>query len=179
MARHGQAHRTERKPQEEKKHSERRKPELNSNRMQGPNIGSHHVQDHNPRTAADLKELTQTLSEFHNDELKDIPIVPTGTRLEQGNVYLDLRNPSRTVQATAGMIAQEENLFVPKAAIPSVIWNRLLAIVGLEPNRKSATAKAKQRKPNDQPPEELIDKASADSFPTSDPPSWTTGRDKE
>jgi hypothetical protein len=25
----------------------------------------------------------------------------------------------------------------------------------------------------------MIDKALADSFPTSDPPSWTTGREKE
>jgi hypothetical protein len=113
------------------------------------------------------------LSEFHNDELKDIPIVPTGTRLEQGAVYLDLRNPPRTVRATAEMVAQNENLYVPKAEIPFVIWNRLLTAAGLEPH---VTAKTEQK---DQPSEQMIDKTSADSFPTSDPPSWTTGRDKE
>jgi hypothetical protein len=177
MGKHEQEHRTEPKPQEERKHPEGWERDLNPNRMQGQNIGSHHLED--PRTAADIKELTRTLSEFHHDELKDIPIVPIGTRLRQGAVYLDLRNPPRIVRATAEMVAQNENLYVPKAEIPSVIWNRLLATVGLEPNSENAPAKTKQTKQKDQPPEELIDKAAADSFPTSDPPSWTTGRDKE
>src|SRR5919109_5243705 len=173
MAKYRQEHRTEPKPQEEKKHPDRLERDLNPNRMQGQNIGPHHSEDHNPRTAADIKELTRTLSEFHNDELKDIPIVPTGARLEQGAVYLDLRNPPRTVRATAEMVAQNENLYVPKAEIPFVIWNRLLTAAGLEPH---VTAKTEQK---DQPSEQMIDKTSADSFPTSDPPSWTTGRDKE
>jgi hypothetical protein len=173
MTRHGQEHRTEPKPQEEKKHSEGWERELNSNRMQGQNIGPHHVQDHNPRVAADIKELTRTLTGFNNDELKDIPIVPTGVRLKQGAVYLDLRNPAQIINVTAETIAREENLYVPKAEIPRMIWNRLLTAVGLEPK---VTAKTEQK---DQPSEETIDKASADSFPTSDPPSWTTGREKE
>jgi hypothetical protein len=179
MGKHEQEHRTEPKPQEEKKHPEGWERDLSPNRMQGQNIGPRHLEGHNRRTAADIKELTQTLSEFHHDELKDIPIVPIGTRLEQGAVYLDLRNSPRIVRATAEMVAQNENLYVPKAEIPYVIWNRLLATVGLEPNSESAPAKTEQGKQKDQPPEELIDKASADSFPTSDPPSWTTGRGKE
>jgi hypothetical protein len=138
------------------------------------------VQDHNPRTAADIKELTPTLTGFNNDELKDIPIVPTGVRLKQGAVYLDLHNPARIIEAHAETIAREENLYVPKAEIPRMIWNRLLTAVGLEPNltdKPEQEDRAPER--NDQPSEEMIDKASADSFPTSDPPSWTTGREKE
>jgi hypothetical protein len=174
MAERGQKHRTKSRAQQEKKHPDRWEKDLNPNRLKGQNIGPHHVQDYSPRTAADIKELARTLTDFNQDELRDVPIAPTGSRLQQGGVYLDLRNPAQgPVQATAEMVARDENLYVPKAEIPSVVWNRLLTSVGLEPDVR---AKSEQK---NQPSEEMIDKASADSFPTSDPPSWTTGRDKK
>jgi hypothetical protein len=182
MARHGQKQRTQPKPQEQQKHPNRWQKDLNPKRLQGQNVGPHRAEDINPRTADNIKELTRTLAELSTDELKDIPIVPTGTRLEQGAVYLDLRNPARgPFQATAEMFASEENLHAPKAEIPYELWNRLVSILCPDVKHRSATAESAEHREsrNAGVSEQMIDKAIADSFPTSDPPSWTTGREKE
>ena len=48
------------------------------------------------RSAFDLKELQTPLhallQKLPNQELKQIPVLDTGTRLQEGAVYLDLRN---------------------------------------------------------------------------------------
>ena len=185
MRRQRQIHKNQPKPQEEQKHPDRWQNDLNPNRLQGQNVGPHTVEGSRPRTAADIKELTRAL-ELRTDELKDIPIVPTGNRLEQGAIYLDLRNPAQgPFQATAEMVAREENLHAPKAEIPYELWNRLVSILCRDPNRGSAPKTSESRPTehgqsrNADASEQMIDKALADSFPTSDPLSWTAGREKE
>jgi hypothetical protein len=154
--------------------------------------------DPRARTAADIKELAGKLTEFTHDELAEIPIVPVGARLKQGAVYLDLRHPAPVpFSATGEMIAQESNYYTPKAEIPYECWNRLAELLGpgrLNANNQAAEGqpfsreRAKQEaavekaRPNerDQEPEDPeIDKTIAESFPASDPPSWTTGREKK
>ena len=182
MARHGQKHRTQTKPQERQKHPSRWQKDLNPKRLQGQNVGPHRADDIKPRSAADIKELTRTLAELSTDELKDIPIVATGTRLEQGAIYLDLRNPARgPFQATAEMFSTEENLHAPKAEIPYELWNRLVSILCPDAKHRTAGSESAEDREsrNAGVSEQMIDKAIADSFPTSDPPSWTTGREKE
>ena len=185
MARRARKHRVEEKPQAQRKHPDRREDDLNPDRLQGQNIGPSSAEDSNARTAAQIKEVTELLPNFRNDELKEIPIVPRGSRLKQGAVCLDLRKPaSGSFQATGEMTAGPENLYVPRAEVAYEYWNRLIET--LCPDRtdtsaevKSGEPRAEEREsPKAEPSEENMDKTLADSFPASDPPSWTTGREK-
>ena len=73
-----------------------------------------------------MKELHNKLADLTDDELKNISIVPVGSRLEQGATYLDLQHLEQDpFVATAGMIAEEDHYYVPKKATDYVLWNRL------------------------------------------------------
>src|SRR5439155_25083015 len=97
MTRRARKHRVEEKPQAQKKHPDR----WGDDWLQGQNIGPSPAEDSNARTAAQIKEVTDLLPNFRNDELREIPIVPRGSRLKQGAVYLDLCKPaSGSFQAT-------------------------------------------------------------------------------
>jgi hypothetical protein len=185
MARRARKHRVEEKPQAQRKHPDRSGDDLNPDRLQGQNVGPSPAEDSNARTAAQIKEVTELLPNFRNDELREIPIVPRGSRLKQGAVYLDLRKPaSGSFQTTGEMTAGPENLYVPKAEVAYEYWNRLIET--LCPDRTDTSAEAKfgepraeeRESPEAKPSEENMDKTLADSFPASDPPSWTTGREK-
>jgi len=79
------------------------------------------------QTAYDVKEIHRSLSEFSDDDLKQIPIVPEGSHLEQGGTYIDLaeEQPSE-VKVNAGVIARAGQYYVPKNRVPYTIWNRLI-----------------------------------------------------
>jgi len=82
------------------------------------------------RTAADDKELHGRLPGFTAADLAQIVLVPAGQRLEQGATYYDLAQPARGVfTATAGMLAEEYQRLVPKAAIDYVLWNRITGVI--------------------------------------------------
>ena len=77
-------------------------------------------------SAYDVKELYGKLGDLTNDELKNVPIVPIGSRLEQGAKYLDLAHLDQDeFTATAGMLADEGHYYVPKKATDYLLWNRL------------------------------------------------------
>jgi hypothetical protein len=77
-------------------------------------------------SAYDVKELHDTLADLTNDELKEIPIVLVGSRLEQGAKYIDLQHLEQgEFVATAGMVAEEDHYYVPKKATGYLLWNRL------------------------------------------------------
>lgn len=184
------------KPREQEKHPD----DLNPERMEGQNIGPSSKRNHLrcARTAADIDVLAGRLDEFTRDELAQIPIVPAGKKLEQGAVYLDMRIPAAVpFAATADIKVTEMNYYVPKAEISYQLWDRLVAALGPatmgeaskrdEENKPFTPARAAKesaaeetrggsanRERNSEPE---IDDALADSFPASDPPSWTTGRE--
>jgi len=81
-------------------------------------------------TAYDHKEVHRRLSEsLDDDELKQIPVVPRGSRLEQGATYLDLQHEPRVpFTATGNMEAGPNNAYVPKARVEYRIWNRLIGV---------------------------------------------------
>src|SRR6266568_137274 len=60
------------------------------------------------------------------DELKNLTILPAGTRLEQGAKYIDLRNLEQgEFVARSNMVADVVNAYVPKKETDYLLWNRL------------------------------------------------------
>ncbi len=84
-------------------------------------------------TAADIKEAGALLHDFTNDELRAIPILPVGTRLEQGATYLDLMDRGYgPFHGQANMEAGSDHYYVPKKALDYVTWNRLTGVTDPE-----------------------------------------------
>jgi hypothetical protein len=76
--------------------------------------------------AYDLKELHTILADLTNDEMKALAILPTGTQLEQGAKYIDLKHLERGEFVADGyMIAEPDHYYVPKKETDYVLWNRL------------------------------------------------------
>jgi hypothetical protein len=79
--------------------------------------------------AYDLKEAQRLLRDWSDDDLKGLPVMPEGSRLEQGATYVDLHDPDRReFTATGGMLAGPTNLYVPKSDVDYVLWNRLIGV---------------------------------------------------
>ncbi len=80
-------------------------------------------------SAADIKEIYESLAGFTKSELKRIPIVPEGGRLEPGATYLDLADLSCGPFVASGeMVAQFDHYYVPKARVDYLLWNRLTGV---------------------------------------------------
>jgi hypothetical protein len=121
----------EAKPQTEQKHPDQWERDLNPNRMAGQNIGERSAdREQGLPTAYDVKEVHRALNDqFIDDELKQIPILPEGQRLQQGATYLDLSDAERReFTATGEMAAEPGNRYVPKTEVPYSLWNRLRGV---------------------------------------------------
>lgn len=118
------------------KHPPEYQHDLNPHAAAGINYGlvGEHPEKADPRTAYDVKEAHRRLHEFTDDLLKQIPILPRGTRLEQDATYLDLTDPDhREFTATSGMEAGPGQLLVPKSEVDYQLWNRLRGVT--DPSR--------------------------------------------
>lgn len=107
---------------------ERLNPQPNAGRnygLQGP-----HPEKDNVLTAYDLKELQRKLRHLPDADLRAIPILPVGSKLEEKATYIDLREPQPFVPFTAraGMQVGDTNWFVPKSAVYYELWNRLVGV---------------------------------------------------
>jgi hypothetical protein len=125
----GDMNRYEVKPQEGRKHPPQYERDLNPEWMAGQNFRER-AEDVEPRVryASEVKEITRFLQDFTFDELREIPVLAAGMRLEQGATYVNLRDPERTpFTATAEMRAGAEEWLVPKKEVPYPYWNRLIA----------------------------------------------------
>jgi len=112
----------------EKKHPESAQQDLNPDASKGTNwglVGPHPEKDE-PRTAKDIKELHRMLQEFHDDELDDIPILPSGARLESNATYINLRDEEPHEFTAEGYEeAKDDDWIVPKAEVDYQLWHRL------------------------------------------------------
>jgi len=118
--------RTEPKPQSEQKHPDEWERDLNPDRLAGQNIGApSETRQRGLRTAYDVKSVHRALRDWRDDDLKQVPIVEPGTRLQQGATYLDLERGAFT--ATAEMSVRPEQTVVPKDDVHYDTWNRLVA----------------------------------------------------
>lgn len=119
----------DRKPQTERKHSGEYARDLEPNHMAGQNYGqASGAQEQGLRTAYDLKGLHRgALNGWEDDDLKQVPVLPPGARLQQGATYVDLNDARRTeFTATGDMSAGAEQCIVPKKETPYPLWNRLI-----------------------------------------------------
>jgi len=101
--------------------------DLNPSAGAGTNFGNEgpHPED-NARTAYDYKDVHRSLSGFTDDELKTVPIMPRGSRLEQGATYFDLADPERGEFTGVGdMSVTPEQRLILKSAMDYDLWNRL------------------------------------------------------
>jgi hypothetical protein len=117
--------------QAEVKHSPEADADLNPNWMAGQNVGeTSGDREQGLPTAYDVKEVHRALGgDFADDELRRIPVLPAGERLQQGATYLDIRNSERReFTAMGGMEAPEDGCYVPKGEVPYSLWNRLLGL---------------------------------------------------
>lgn len=82
-----------------------------------------------PRTAFDVKEAHRQLVGWTEEELRQIPLLPAGVRLDEGATYVDLRDPARREFAATGeMAVPADGLYVPKSEVDHKTWVRLLGL---------------------------------------------------
>ncbi len=77
--------------------------------------------------AADIKQVYDLLPEWHKDEVARLRVVPPSTRLNSGDIFIDLRNPAAGELVAHGEETVGEELLVPKHDTDYEIWNKLKA----------------------------------------------------
>jgi hypothetical protein len=122
------------------KHPDLYQHDLNPDAVAGQNIGLGETQPAKTgRTAYDLKEAHVRLQHLSADDLKQIRILPEGSRLEQGATYLDLQHEGLgEFTATGAMQAGPGTWYVAKKTVPPQLWNRLRGVE--EPERIGTTS---------------------------------------
>jgi hypothetical protein len=120
------------KPQVESmnKHPEPYQHDLNPDAMAGQNIGIGEAQPAKQGpTAYDVKPVHERLRQFSDDELKQLRLLPSTSRLEQGATYLDLNSLDLgEFTATGDMHVGPKHWLVAKKDVHYELWNRLLGI---------------------------------------------------
>jgi hypothetical protein len=120
----------------EHKHPEPYQQDLNPDASKGLNWGlaGPHPEKDEPRTAFDVKEVHRWLSDFPDEDLQRLPLMPAGARLEANATYVNLADRKRSEFTAEGSenVATGEYM-VPKAEVDYQLWNRLLGVE--EPER--------------------------------------------
>src|SRR3954467_12809168 len=104
----------------EQKHPEPYQQDLNPDASKGLNWGlaGPHPEINSPRTARDVKDVHRGLSEFTEDELQQIRLMPAGSRLEANATYIDLGDSERREFTAEGREdVREGQYIVPKAEV--------------------------------------------------------------
>jgi hypothetical protein len=115
--------------QARQKHPDEWQRDLNPDHLAGQNIGpgSAGTRASADRTAFHMRKSGMDLRGMGDDELKQIPVLPDGERLQQGATYVDLyEQPRREFTARGDMSAAAGNAYVPKDRVPYQVWNRLI-----------------------------------------------------
>jgi hypothetical protein len=119
-------------------HPDEWRRDLNPDSAAGQNHGPRgSLREKDAPTAYDLKDLHRRMRELPDDELKQIPVVPAGARLEQGATYIDLASGAvEEFTATGQMEAGRGHCYVPKSEVDYELWNRLIGVT--DPQRLGA-----------------------------------------
>lgn len=109
--------------------------DLNPQYLAGRNQGNLGPDTTQGTPASDFKALQQELNGLSRSELSSLPVVPAGTRLEQGKTYIDLeRLDAGEFTAMASDQAGPDNRYVAKDAVDYDTWNLLRGRRELTPN---------------------------------------------
>jgi len=107
-------------------HPDEYRQDLNPDYTAGENNGPRQTRT---RTAYEIKELHNRNRDLRDDELKQIPVLLEGERLEQGAVYFDLAHPeSGEFKAMGNQEAGPQNWFVAKSEIDYQLWNLITGV---------------------------------------------------
>ncbi len=111
-------------------HPEEYQRDLNPDFMAGQNYGLDGERYEEGAAAAyDYKDIQELLPDWNPAELKQLVIVPEGSRLQQGATYFDLRRPERgEFKARGDMEAPADSRLVPKDRTGYDLWNRLVSL---------------------------------------------------
>lgn len=122
------------RPQNATNHPPEWREDLNPDHMAGQNVGAQGAdREQGLRTAYDVKPLHREMRGWEDDDLKQIPVLPEGERLQQGATYLDLGDRGRgEFTAMGNMEASSGSALVAKDRVPYQIWNRLRGIDDVE-----------------------------------------------
>jgi len=117
-----------RAPRPGAQHPEEWRKDLNPDALAGRNEGAPQWEDDGVyRTAYEAKPVHKRLKRFSDDDLKRIPIVPGGARLEQGATYFDLlAEQPEPFRAMGDMSAERGHAYVAKSEVDYQLWNLLL-----------------------------------------------------
>lgn len=110
----------------EDKHPSEYQKDLGPDASKGINRGE--IGEPPTMTARDSKQAQAILDNFSDDELRKVPILHQGSRLEAGAKYLKLARGARVeIQALGDEEVREDELIVPKKEIAFDLWNRLVS----------------------------------------------------
>lgn len=111
-------------------HPEAWRQDLNPDPEAGENAGLNGRNSGDSRlTLGDIKEAHEVLSELTKAELRQLPVLRPGERLEQGATYIDLRaDDCHEFTATGDMAATDVDWFVPKSEVDHELWNRVIGM---------------------------------------------------
>lgn len=113
----------------EHKHPEPYQQDLNPDAAKGLNWGlaGPHPEKSGPRTAYSAKEIHRWLSDISDEELKLIPLMPAGARLEAKAHYLNLAERNE-FKAEGNETVLEDQYIVPKSEVDYQLWNWLRGV---------------------------------------------------
>jgi hypothetical protein len=115
------------KPQAVQKHPDEWQRDLNPDHLAGQNIGADAEAPESELTAFHLRKRGRDLRGLDDNDLKQVPVLREGTRLQQGATYADLADDHpREFRATAEMRAEAGHAYAPKDRVPYEVWNRLI-----------------------------------------------------
>jgi hypothetical protein len=121
---------SDRTPKPGTQHPEPWRDDLNPNPAAGQNYGAAGTtRVKAARTLYDLKDLHRRFQDWPDDDLRQVPVVPAGERLEQGATYIDLaQDDPHEFTARGDMSATPQHCFVPKSEVDYQLWNRLIGV---------------------------------------------------
>ncbi|HWQ13419.1 MAG TPA: hypothetical protein VNL77_11490 [Roseiflexaceae bacterium] len=121
---------TEKQSHPGEQHPEEWRRDLNPEPRAGQNVGHPSERtDQRARNAYELKAMHRQIPGFSDDELRRIPLVPEGERLQQGATYVDFQDPAlREFTARGDMVADPGHFYIPKSEVDYQLWNRLIGV---------------------------------------------------
>jgi hypothetical protein len=116
------------KQQTKQKHPEEWQRDLNPGHLAGQNIGAaSDARVLEAGNALHLRKRGVPIEGLDDEELKRVPLVAEGERLQQGSTYVDLQASRREEFTARGdMEASAGHAYVAKDRVPYQIWNRLI-----------------------------------------------------